>query len=237
MGIISSALLSTTLYAKDYTGHWAEATIDAWYNRGVIAGEGEGIFNPTGSVTRAQLAAFIDRLFIYDTPSTPVQFTDVLPGSWYTHTVNKVVNQGVLYIPGTAFGPNTAATRQEVAYALAQAYQLTPTKGAEIGYTDYTDIASWALDSVQALAQMGYISGYPDGSFGPQNPVTRAEVISMIDRLTKNYINTPGTYTQVASGNIVINSGGVSLKDVVVDGNIYIAPGVDQGEVDRKSVV
>lgn len=224
-------LFSSTLYAKDYASHWAEKTIDTWSTSGIIQGEGEGIFNPDGHVTRGQLAAFVDRIFEYNIAESTRVYTDIEVGSWYEENALSVASNGIMYLPGNTFLPQQKVTREEVAYAMAKAYKLRPIVGEEISFTDQEAISKWATDGIQALAQKGYLKGYPDGSFQPKAPITRAEFMTLIDQMTSQYINAPGTYTGIQPGNVVINEGGVTLKDTKIEGNLYLAEGIGEGEV------
>lgn len=77
----------------------------------------------------------------------------------------------------------------------------------------------------------GILSGYPDGTFRPNDPITRAEVVTIVDRLVSGYYNTAGTFTGGdIHGNIVINQSGVELKNVAASGNLYLTSGIGDGE-------
>ena len=134
---------------------------------------------------------------------------------------------------GTVFKPNEAATREEAAYAIAMAYKIT---NGSASFNDTDAISDWALDKIDALAANGYINGRPDGNFAPKETLTRADVITMIDKITAELINKAGTYDQSIKGNLVVRIGDVTLKDMNVSGNLYIAEGVGEGDITLENV-
>lgn len=234
--MIGTMLLGQTIFASDYDTHWAKDAIDTWSTYAIVKGQSEGVFAPSSPVTRAELATFLSRLFTYELSEMPRTYTDLAADAWYTDAITRVTSQGIMYTPGTAFKPSQHATREEVAYAMAKAYGLESDATKKIEYTDSKEISGWAADAVQALAQQGYIKGNPDGSFKPQSPITRAEVVTMIDNLTANYIHQAGTYETVEPGNVVINASDVTLKNVKVEGNLYITDAADGGKVTLENV-
>lgn len=231
IGLALGMSLMTVASAKDYEGHWAEQAIEKWHTKGVIYGEGDQIFNPRGLVTRAQLATFIDRLFMYENPEQARVYTDIVEDSWYEDSVLRVTSQGIMYTPGNLFLPAQPVTRQEVAYALARAYKLSSNEDQLIAFEDDKDIDIWAKDSVQALAQSGYLKGYPDGTFKPKATITRAEFVTLIDQIVDTYLTTSGVYEVKTNGNVVIQASDVTLKNAVINGNVYITSGVGEGQV------
>ncbi|MHC1749565.1 MAG: S-layer homology domain-containing protein [Cellulosilyticaceae bacterium] len=233
--VVGSVSMATTAFAADYDTHWAKNTIAKWSNNQVVKGYGEGIFKPNNNVTRAEFAAFITRIFNLTDTTSARTYSDVQDGNWYTDAVNKVSNLGIMYTPGDKFEPNKAITREEAAYAMANAYQLYPVdKKTEI--KDSKEIANWAMDSVIALAQRGYMNGNTDGTFNPKGNLTRAEAVTLFENVSPNYINTTGTYSQNMKGNVVINTGDVILKNITIDGNIYIAEGIQTDKVTLDNV-
>ncbi|HEY8345548.1 MAG TPA: S-layer homology domain-containing protein [Bacillota bacterium] len=114
-------------------------------------------------------------------PSVQAMPTDI-EGHWAENTIRSLVQLEIIngYPDGT-FRPDQSITRAELAKILAVAYELT---GSETnGFTDIED--HWAKEYITALAANKIISGYPDGTFQPERPVTRAEMVTMLTRLLK----------------------------------------------------
>lgn len=177
---------------SDDNGHWAEDTISMIGASGIVNGMGDGTFVPDGNVTRAQFATMImNWLRVTELPYAGV-YRDVNAGDWYAGAAQRAYAMKLMHpvmTAGEKFSPNQPITRQEAAYMLYQAAQVknVSAKASAVNYTDNGKIATWAKDAVKAASEYGAISGYPDGSFGPEKNVTRAEAATMIYRLIENY--------------------------------------------------
>jgi len=90
----------------------------------------------------------------------------------------------------------------------------------------------YAKDSVSALVEKGYIAGYEDGTFRPDNYITRAETIKILNKIIPSLYNEKGDYkNEEVAGNALINTEGVILKDTVINGDLYLAQGIQNGDV------
>jgi hypothetical protein len=113
------------------------------------------------------------------------KFSDVEPVSYYAPYVEWARQQGVVQGVGdNLFSPDAVATREQLAvivsnYVKTQNGKLTPVNAA-VTFTDQSGISSWASDAVSTLQRAGVLSGYPDGAFRPQNPVTREEACKIL---------------------------------------------------------
>ncbi|MEG0579901.1 MAG: S-layer homology domain-containing protein, partial [Niameybacter sp.] len=96
--------------------------------------------------------------------------------------------------------------------------------------------STWSADAIGSLVAGGYIKGYEDKTFRPQGNITRAEIVTMLDNLSPNYISKAGTYTASLKGGTVINAGDVTLKDITIDGNLYITQAVANSKVTLDNV-
>ena len=149
-----------------------------------VNGYPNGTVKPTGNVTRAEVAAILYRIMdadcskaYYDTTSS---YRDVAHSDWYNVYVATLENAGVIVDTkaGGYFRPNEAITRAELAAMLAQ---FADTKSAPNYFTDVT-ANYWAANAIAVCAKLGWINGYPDGTFRPDQTVTRAEMMAMINR-------------------------------------------------------
>lgn len=231
LSLMGVMLMAQPVWAKDYEGHWAEGAIDKWSGYGVVKGMENGDFQPSSPVTRAELATFLNRTFQYTSSDAVRKYEDIEAGKWYSEAIAAVTNRGLMYTPGTKFEPSKPATREEVAYAIAKAYNLQPDTTAPTEFTDGKDISVWAKDAVQALAGQGYIKGNPDGSFKPQANITRAEVVTILENITPHMITKADTYTTQLDGNVVVQTSDVTFKDMTINGDVYLTEAIGEGKV------
>ena len=150
-----------------------------------VQGYPNGTVKPAGNITRAETAAILFRLMddasrktYYSTKSG---FRDVASGSWYNTYVATLNNAGVITDSSNGyFRPNEAITRAELAAMLAK---FSETTGAANYFNDVS-AKYWAANAIAICAKLGWINGYPDGTFRPDKNVTRAELMAMINRAT-----------------------------------------------------
>lgn len=150
-----------------------------------VQGYPDGTVKPAGNITRAETAAILFRLMddasrktYYSTTSG---FRDVASGSWYNTYVATLNNAGVITDSSNGyFRPNEAITRAELAAMLAK---FSETTGAANYFNDVS-ARYWAANAIAICAKLGWINGYPDGTFRPDKNVTRAELMAMINRAT-----------------------------------------------------
>lgn len=150
-----------------------------------VQGYPDGTVKPAGNITRAETAAILFRLMddasrktYYSTKSG---FRDVASGSWYNTYVATLNNAGVITDSSNGyFRPNEAITRAELAAMLAKFSETT----SAANYFNDVSAKYWAANAIAICAKLGWITGYPDGTFRPDKNVTRAELMAMINRAT-----------------------------------------------------
>ncbi|PWV89428.1 mannan endo-1,4-beta-mannosidase [Paenibacillus cellulosilyticus] len=218
--------------------NWAEAVMTKWAGYGIIKGAADGSLRPNDKVTRAEFAAIMNRLFGYYVKSDQL-FTDVPSGAWYESELSIAREAGYYQgYEGNKAKASANVTRQDAVTLMARVFQLANADdGAGQAFTDAEAIRSYAQDAIAAMS--GVIQGYGDGSFRPNGEITRAELMTVIDRLVASFYYKEGTFVGgEIKGNAVINHTGVTLKDAAVAGNLYLAPGLADGEatIDNVSV-
>lgn len=235
--LTASAVICThalTVQATDYTGHWAQEAISEWVSLGIIKGYEDGTVRPSQPITRAELAALISRVFNLNYNNNAVSYDDVTEGMWYKEAVEEVASSKLMNDFDNEFRPNQVATREEAAYAIAHAYHISGGEGK--AFVDSDQISEWAKDEVEALIASGYLQGRTDGTLAPKDSLTRADFVMMLDKITAKLYQNAGTYTENVTGNVVINAPDVTLKDMTITGNLYIAEGVGEGDVTLENV-
>ena len=164
-----------------------------------VNGYPDGTVKPAGDVTRAEVAAILYRVMDADCvktyETTRCSFSDVVRGDWFNTYVATLENAGVIVDTRTngKFRPNEAITRAELAAMLAQFADI---KSAADSFNDVS-VRHWASDEIAVCAKMGWINGYPDGSFRPDATITRAEMMAMINRALDR---TPKSVSDLLSG-------------------------------------
>lgn len=151
-----------------------------------LIGYSDGTVRPNGRITRAEVATIFFRLLTDDARqrnwSSENNFSDVSADKWYNNAVSTLCHMGVLggYSDGT-FRPNAPITRAEFAKI---AVSFAQTNGSAV-YSYFTDVKTtdWFAPYVTAAKDSGLIEGYSDGSFKPENRITRAEACAIVNRV------------------------------------------------------
>ena len=150
-----------------------------------IHGYGDGRVGPNNDITRAEAAQIFFNLLTdeahakYDT--TANSFTDVSSDAWYNEAVSTLANMGVIVgIGDNKFAPTSKMSRAEFATVCVRLYNLSSNNGTK--FTD-VDENAWYAKYVAAAAENGWVTGYGDGRFGPTDNITRAQVVSLLNRV------------------------------------------------------
>lgn len=148
-----------------------------------IIGTPEGLSLPTANVTRAEVATIFFRLMTDDArakfDSLDNNFSDVAKGKWYNRAISTLANAGIIKgDPAGTYRPDDPITRAEMAAIIARFGDFKE------GGKTFNDISGhWAQKYIELAASNGWINGNPDGTFKPNNKITRAETVAMINRV------------------------------------------------------
>ena len=160
-----------------------------------VNGYPNGAFKPAGNLTRAEAAQMLYNL-LTDTSrsmysSSSNSFTDVPAGKWYNVPVSTLANAGVIngYGNGT-FGPGRNITRAEFTKIIVAMYGVDST--ATCSYSD-VPTSSWAYQYIATAAKLGWVGGYSNGTFAPGKPITRAETVTILNRVLSRSFDTSYT--------------------------------------------
>lgn len=149
-----------------------------------IVGDADGRVHPERNITRAEVASIFFRLLKDDVRSENLTdqntFTDVSADAWYNVAVSTMSDMDIVFgRTDYQFDPDAYITRAEFA-AIAARFDSEGYSGENL----FTDIdGHWAANQINRAAEKGWISGYPDGTFGPDRYITRAEAVTMINRV------------------------------------------------------
>lgn len=195
--VICSSLVISNANTKlnDIKGHWAESTINTFVNKGFISGYSDATFKPNNSITRAEFVKILNKYFGLNKKSGQT-FEDTKT-HWAKDEIDIAITNGItkgLYI--TKFEPNKSITREEVSVMVSNYLNLFDTNYEEIAkFNDKNSISDFAKSAIEGMIERNYIGGYEDNTTRPKGNITRAEAISILNRINVNNIpqveNTP----------------------------------------------
>lgn len=183
MVVSSFSFVSAETNFTDINGHWAEEDIKYLFDEGIVKGYTDDRFNPDGRVTRAEFVTMVNRSLEL-TKEGEVGFTDVPEARWYHKEIAKAMVIG--YIEGytdNTFRPANPITREEAATIIARGFGLEKLDETTVEFVDGDLIQNYAEGFVNAVAEAGYIEGYPDGNFRPQNNIKRSEASRILYKI------------------------------------------------------
>lgn len=231
---LALALQLPALAAEEYIdmpqeGSWSYEPLAAAVENGLLQGS-DGLLQPSGSLTRAQLAAILVRAF-GATEEAALSFSDVTDSNWFAADVAKAVAMGVFGGSGGQMRPNDPLTRQETFVVLARALCLEDGTAEDLSaFTDADQVSAWAVPEVAAMVSAGYVKG-SDGALNLLGNITRAEFAQVMYSVVQSYITQAGTYETVAEGTVVVRASGVTLRGVTVSGDLIVGDSVGSGGV------
>lgn len=166
---------------NDIDGHWAENLINEAADKGYIEGYSDGSFRPNANINRAEASKIVALFFTTMLNCTSNPYIDVLCAEWYGKYIAYLTQEGILHGYGDGyFRPGNPVTRAEALKILLYSANLQNTniEGFINPFSDLNSYA-WYYDLVLIGNKLGYIEGYADGTFKPDQPITRAEFIKL----------------------------------------------------------
>ncbi|SET37782.1 S-layer homology domain-containing protein [Natronincola peptidivorans] len=182
--IIPSFTFGQPSAGTDIENHWGQKHIEEWLNKGLISGYPDGSFRPDYTITRAEFFTLVNKAFhLNDT--LEIRFNDVNETDWFYSQIGKALKAGYISgYPDNTIQPNNSISRQEAAIVLTKLLKLdTSLEDDSINiFQDSSKIARWSKGPVSAVIRYGLMKGYPDGSFHPERPITRAEAVIVLNK-------------------------------------------------------
>ncbi|MBP1990082.1 DUF4838 domain-containing protein [Paenibacillus eucommiae] len=250
--------------ASDIQGHWAAAELNKWLQAGLLQGYANGQVEPDRKIARGELVALMNRSFGF-TEKTEIAFTDLTAADWQYEDVSIAVKAGYLSgYENQTIRVHNEISRQEAAVMLGKvlavyfedhadnADQAVQAANAVKAFTDAAAIASWSKAAVQQLAEHNIISGYEDGSFKPLGSMTRAEAVTILGRALERVkgsktasksFDKAGVYgsadakeQETIAGNVVITAPGVTLRNMIITGDLLLGEGIGEGDASLDNV-
>ena len=196
----------------DTTDHWAETAIERWSDYGIIEGYGDA-FNPDNSITRGQMATILSKtLGLTEEADNP--FTDISADDWYAPYVLRCYKAGIMLGDNGKANPDAEITRQEAMTMFCRAFGVKAEETADLTtFKDSGAVSDWALPYVSALINGGIVSGVSSDTIAPTDSMSRAALVTILDRAVVQYINTSGEYDLTdKDGIILVTAGDTTLK-------------------------
>ena len=243
LAVSASAASATTRKATDFKDYdrtaWYAEAVSAAVDNGLLYGKSSTIIDPNGDMTRAEMAAIINRSFGCYKQADISQYKDVAKSKWYYKDVGLAVQMGTYNgRSSSTMAPDAPISRQEAMTVVARALELdydSYSKTDLSAFTDRSEISNWALPYVRAMVGADYIHGRGK-VLAPLDNITRAEFAQIFHNIIGSYITVKGTYDKDIKGSVLIRTDDVELKNLTVDGDLIIGCGVADGKITLDNV-
>ena len=238
LAVSASAAGTTPREATDFKDYdrtaWYAEAVSAAVDNGLLYGKSSTTLDPNGDMTRAEMAAIINRSFGCYVKADISKYKDVSKGKWYFEDVAMAVQMGTYNgRSNTAMAPDAPITRQEAMTVVARALELDYDAYAKTDlsvFSDRSEISNWALPYVRAMVGADYIHGRGK-ILAPLDNITRAEFAQIFHNIVGTYIVSKGTYDKDIKGSVLIRTDDVTLKDMTVDGDLIVGCGASDGKI------
>ena len=243
LAISASAAGTTTRKATDFNDYdakaWYAEAVSAAVDNGLLYGKSATAIDPNGDMTRAEMAAIINRSFGCYKAADISQYKDVSKSKWYYKDVALAVQMGTYNgRSSSTMAPDAPISRQEAMTVVARALELdydSYSKTDLSAFTDRSEISNWALPYVRAMVGADYIHGRGK-VLAPLDNITRAEFAQIFHNIIGSYITVKGTYDKDIKGSVLIRTDDVELKNLTVDGDLIIGCGAVDGKITLDNV-
>ena len=229
---------ATDFHDFDKSAWYAEA-VSAAVDNGLLYGKSATVIDPNGDMTRAEMAAIINRSFGCYKSADVSQYKDVSKNKWYYKDVALAVQMGTYNgRSSSTMVPDAPITRQEAMTVVARALELDYDAYAKTdlsAFSDRSEISNWALPYVRAMVGADYIHGRTKG-LEPLDNITRAEFAQIFHNIIDTYIVSKGTYDKDIKGSVLIRTDDVTLKDMTVNGDLIVGCGAADGKITLDNV-
>ena len=243
LAVSASAANTATRKATDFKDYdakaWYAEAVSAAVDTGLLYGKSATVIDPNGDMTRAEMAAIINRSFGCYKTADISQYKDVAKSKWYYKDVAMAVQMGTYNgRSSSAMAPDAPISRQEAMTVVARALELdydSYSKTDLSAFSDRSEISNWALPYVRAMVGADYIHGRGK-LLAPLDNITRAEFAQIFHNIIGTYIVSKGTYDKDIKGSVLIRTDDVELKNLTVDGDLIIGCGAADGKITLDNV-
>ena len=238
LAVGASAANTTTRKATDFRDYdrtaWYAEAVSAAVDNGLLYGKSSTIIDPNGDMTRAEMAAIINRSFGCYVKADISKYTDVAKSKWYYDDVAMAVQMGTYNgRSNSTMAPDAPISRQEAMTVVARALELDYDAYAKTdlsAFSDHSEISGWALPYVRAMIGADYIHGRGK-VLAPLDNITRAEFAQIFANIIGTYIVSKGIYDKDIKGSVLVRTDDVTFKDMTVDGDLIVGCGAADGKI------
>lgn len=220
---------------SDFPSDWSAAGLRRAVDNGLLNGA-NGRIDGAGLLTRAQMAAIINRAFAAKKTADLSGYNDVSADVWYRSDLAAAVAMGTFQGANGQLNPERPITREEAFTVLARAFALESGSTASLNvFSDSASVSSWAADSAAALVENGYVNG-ANGALNPKSNITRAEFAKIISDMASTYADASASLPETVDGSLIVRDNSVSLAGKTINGDLIIADGVSQIDLSNVTV-
>ena len=243
LAVGASAANTMTRKAADFRDYdksaWYAEAVSTGVDNGLLYGKSATTLDPNGLLTRAEMAAVINRSFGCYKAADISRYKDVPKSKWYYNDIALAVQMGTYNgRSATAMMPDTPITRQEAMTVVARALELDYDSYSKTDlsvFSDRSEISNWALPYVRAMVGADYIHGRGK-VLAPLDNITRAEFAQIFHNIIGSYITAKGSYDKDIKGSVLIRTDDVTLQNMTVDGDLIIGCGAADGKITLDNV-
>ena len=243
LAVSASAAGTTPRKATDFKDYdrtaWYAEAVSAAVDNGLLYGKSSTMLDPNGDMTRAEMAAIINRSFGCYKTADISQYEDVSKSKWYYKDVALAVQMGTYNgRSASSMAPDAPISRQEAMTVVARALELDYDSYSKTDlsvFSDRSEISNWALPYVRAMVGADYIHGRGK-ILAPLDNITRAEFAQIFHNIIGTYITAKGSYDKDIKGSVLIRTDEVTLQNMTVDGDLIIGCGAADGKITLDNV-
>lgn len=239
--LLAGAMLVPNAFAAspedfhDFPTDWSAAGLRSAVDNGLLNGA-NGRIDGAGLLTRAQMAAIINRAFAAKKTADLSGYNDVSADAWYRSDLAAAVAMGTFQGANGQLNPERPITREEAFTVLARAFAHESGSTASLNvFSDSASVSSWAADSAAALVENGYVNG-ANGALNPKSNITRAEFAKIISDMASTYADASASLPETVDGSLIVRDNSVSLAGKTINGDLIIADGVSQIDLSNVTV-
>lgn len=239
--LLAGAMLVPNAFAAspedfhDFPTDWSAAGLRRAVDNGLLNGA-NGRIDGAGLLTRAQMAAIINRAFAAKKTADLSGYNDVSADAWYRSDLAAAVAMGTFQGANGQLNPERPITREEAFTVLARAFAHESGSTASLNvFSDSASVSSWAADSTAALVENGHVNG-ANGALNPKSNITRAEFAKIISDMASTYADASASLPKTVDGSLIVRDNSVSLAGKTINGDLIIADGVSQIDLSNVTV-
>ena len=222
----------------DTADHWAESSIERWSGHGIIQGS-NGLFDPNGQLTCAQLATILAKLLKLPA-AKDAGFIDNTADAWYYDAINRCAAAGILNGNGDGtVTPEAPISRERAIVMIGRALGIEPISKPDLTkYSDAAKVAPYAQGMVAAMIEAGVVGGVTADELAPQANINRASTVTILDRAIAVYADKDSETIDAskANGLILIAAKDVTVKNAPKGTSVLVCKDASGSTVNGKAI-